>query len=301
MNLSSGVDDAQARLVVVSGLAGAGKTVVVDALEDLGFYCIDNLPGLLLEPFVDNLLASRFRSRRIAVALDSRDPDAPPAFEQLYEKLAAHCRLAIVFLEANDDVILRRFRETRRTHPLNLEGEHPPETLAEAIRLDVEILEPIRRRAMRVIDTSEMSAHYLRSLVRQTFASDADRAGELRVNLLSFGFKHGVPKDVETIFDVRCFSNPYYIEGLKKLTGLDVPVKEYVFSDARVEVFVSKIFDLLTFLHPLYLAEGKNYLGVGIGCTGGKHRSVAIVEKLAAILREAGIAIHTEHRHLDRE
>jgi len=294
-------DGLELRLVVVSGLAGAGKTVVIDALEDIGFYCIDNLPAVLLGPFVENLLAGKFRSRRVAIALDSRDPEAPLEFERLYEQLSAKCRIAVLFVEAGEEILLKRFRETRRAHPLSMEGDHPPETLAEAIRLDVKILEPIRQRAMRVIDTSEMTAGYLRGLVRQTFAAETDRVGEMRVNLLSFGFKYGVPKDVETLFDVRCFSNPYYVENLRKLTGLHEAVRNYVFLDANVEVFVDRVFNLLMFMYPLYLSEGKNYLGVGIGCTGGKHRSVAIVEKLAQKMRDSGIHIHTEHRHLDKE
>ncbi len=291
-----------ARLVVVSGMAGAGKTVAVDALEDLGFYCIDNLPAVLLDSFVENLLGGKFLSGKVAIALDSRDPDVPVAFERLYDRLASNVHVDVLFLEALEDVLVKRFRETRRAHPLNLvSGSASPQTLLEAIKLDTQILSPIRNRAKKIVDTSEMTAHYLRSLVRQAFAADAVLQSELRLNIVSFGFKYGIPKDVETTFDVRCFKNPYYEESLRRLTGFSREVQEFVFADKNVDEFINKVFDFLSFMYPLYRSEGKSYFSVGIGCTGGKHRSVAIVERLTQKLREAGILVHSEHRHFDRE
>jgi UPF0042 nucleotide-binding protein len=290
------------RLVVISGMAGAGKTVAVDALEDLGFYCIDNLPAVLIDSFVENLIEGKFRAKKVAVALDSRDPEVPVAFERCYERLASHAQVDVLFLEAQEDALVKRFRETRRAHPLNLAaGAATPQTLLEAIQLDTQILAPIRHRAKRVVDTSEMTAHYLRSLVRQAFASDATLQSELRVNIVSFGFKYGIPKDVETTFDVRCFANPYYEQNLRRLTGFSREVQDFVFADENVDKFIDHVFAYLKFMYPLYKSEGKSYFSVGVGCTGGKHRSVAIVERLTQRLRETGMAVHSEHRHFDRE
>jgi UPF0042 nucleotide-binding protein len=290
------------RLVVVSGMAGAGKTVAVDALEDLGFYCIDNLPAVLIDSFVENFISGKFLSKKVAIALDSRDPEVPIAFERCFDRLNQNAQLDVLFLAAQEECLVRRFRETRRLHPLNLSaGSATPQTLLEAIQLDSQILTPIRNRAKRVVDTSEMTAHYLRSLIRQAFASDAAVQSELRLNIVSFGFKYGIPKDVETTFDVRCFTNPYYEQNLRRLTGFSREVQDFVFSDANVHLFIDHVFNYLKFMYPLYQAEGKSYFSVGIGCTGGKHRSVAIVERLAQKLRELGIAVHSEHRHFDRE
>jgi UPF0042 nucleotide-binding protein len=290
-------------LVVVSGLAGAGKTVAIDALEDLGYYCIDNLPAVLLEAFVDSVDRREFSSNRIAVALDSRDQNIPKAFARMYERLATLCDLKVLFLEAQEEVLLTRFRETRRVHPLSLHAsdKRKPTTLPRAITQDVQILAPVRACAEKTIDTSEMSASYLRGLVRQMFAGNTSIESEIQINLVSFGFKYGAPRDLDMILDVRCFPNPHYVDDLRPLTGRNRRVRDYVFDDGTAEAFCKKTIGLIKFLFPLYRNEGKSYLAIGFGCTGGKHRSVAIVERVAEDLRTLTERVTVEHRHFDRE
>ena len=291
------------KLVVVSGLAGSGKTVAIRALEDLGYYCIDNLPAALFNAFVLALLQGEMPSDYVALALDSRDVGLPEQFAHHYTNLNESCDLNILFLEARQDVVLKRFRETRRLHPLSRGRDGQREShlaLAEAIALDVSLLAPLRAHATRLVDTSEMTAQFLRQLVRHDF-SPTTESEEVIVNLISFGFKHGVPQDVETLFDVRCFANPHYVDELRPLTGLNSAIHDFVFADANVPLFVSNIESLLKFLYPLYKAEGKRYFGVGIGCTGGKHRSVAIAEELSRKLKNFIPLVTVEHRHFDRE
>lgn len=290
------------RIVIVSGLAGAGKSVALRALEDIGYHCIDNLPALLLDAFVDQLIAGEFPWSSIAIALDSRDDSLPAIFENAFPRLQSAAGARILFLEASEAVVIKRFRETRRTHPLvTREANETPLALRDAIRADLALLAPIRAHAARIVDTSEMTAQYLRQLIRHAFAPSPDST-ELPVHLISFGFKYGgVPSDVDLIFDVRCFSNPHYVDELRPLTGLAAPVRDYVFADANVSPFVDKVRDLITFLYPLYKNEGKSYLGIGIGCTGGKHRSVAIAEHLAQVLSPSIPRVFVEHRHFDRE
>jgi UPF0042 nucleotide-binding protein len=211
----------------------------------------------------------------------------------------------MIFLEARNEVLLNRFRETRRSHPLSstMTGDTDnlgADTLSSAIELDAEILEPVRKYATRVIDSSAMSSQMLRQIIFHDYAPSTKHL-ELGVLLVSFGFKHGTPADLDCLFDVRCFPNPHYIDTLRPLTGLDANVSEFVLGDHNVLLFLDKASDLLSFLVPLYKAEGKRYLGVGIGCTGGKHRSVAIVEALSKRLRPVVPNLKIEHRHFDRE
>lgn len=294
--------DKPRKLVVVTGLAGSGKTIAIRALEDLGYSCIDNLPSGLFDAFVDALASNGFDAQLIGLALDSRDPSIPTKFVAKYDELQKLCDMEILFLEARHDVVLKRFRETRRLHPLsrNAAFEGDARSLNAAIDLDTTLLAPLHGLATRIVDTSEMTAQYLRQLVRHEYAPSA-RSGDIQVNLISFGFKYGIPQDVETIFDVRCFANPHYVDALRPLTGLSGAVKDYVFADANVAPFIERVSDLLKFLYPLYRTEGKRYLGIGIGCTGGKHRSVAIVEELSRRLAPEMPAVTVEHRHFDRE
>jgi UPF0042 nucleotide-binding protein len=290
------------RLVVVTGLAGSGKTVAIRALEDLGYYTVDNLPSTLIAPFVEALRTGALASPEVALALDSRDSESPRELIRLLPDLQTVRGVEILFVEAQESVVLRRFRETRRTHPLTRspgsEGLLLP--LGDAIRLDTALLASLRPLATRIIDTTQMSAEYLRKLIRHDYAPTAADS-EVLFNVISFGFKYGVPGDVDTVFDVRCFSNPHYIENLRPLTGLSPQVYDFVFADPNVTMFVEKVTDLLVQLHPLYRAEGKRYFGIGIGCTGGKHRSVAIAEELSARLRPHVPLVSVEHRHFDKE
>ncbi|MEY4065806.1 MAG: RNase adapter RapZ [Pseudomonadota bacterium] len=292
------------RIVVVTGMAGSGKSVALRALEDLGFHCIDNLPAQLLPHFLDACANNSIHSRFVALALDARDRSMPDALMEGWQRLNQIAQVEMLFLEAGHDILLNRFRETRRSHPLAIimEGQKSSaaETLSEAILLDADILEPVRKLATRVMDTSQVSPQMLRQLIFHDYAPSTDLV-EMGLLLVSFGFKHGVPADLDTVFDVRCFPNPHYLPALRPLTGLDEPVSQFVLSDPRVCQFLDKTVDLMNFLIPLYRTEGKRYLGVGVGCTGGKHRSVAVVAAMSKRLRDLIPSLKVEHRHIDRE
>jgi UPF0042 nucleotide-binding protein len=302
-------------LVIVTGLAGAGKTVAIRALEDLGFHCIDNLPSLMLEDLVTSIISGHLKYRSIALALDTRDPLIVPTLLAQSEALRQFFAFEVLFVEADEHTVLKRFRETRRRHPLAAQAEHletdtpgterlsesrQPLTLRAAIQLDIETLRPVREMADRIINTSEMTADFLRKLIRSTYATQSEYQ-EVHINIVSFGFKHGVPQDLDSLLDVRCFRNPHYEDDLRPRTGLDRSVRDFVFSDPKTSEFVTRVKDLMTFLYPLYRAEGKKYFGLGIGCTGGKHRSVAIAEELHRVLGTLLPRVSVEHRHFDRE
>jgi len=292
------------QIIVVSGMAGSGKSVALRALEDLGFHCVDNLPALLLSGFIDSYASQQFHAPLVALALDARDRTMPAALLECWDKLNAASAVELLFLEAREDVLLNRFRETRRIHPLSGEQQGnqrlKAQTLAQAISLDAEILRPVRSLATRVIDTTKISSQMLRQMILHDYAPSAEHL-EMAVQLVSFGFKHGAPADLDTLFDVRCFPNPHYISELRPLTGLNDKVSEFVLKEPKVLEFIEKTYDLLSFLIPLYRSEGKRYFSVGIGCTGGKHRSVAIVEALGKRLRTILPTLKIEHRHFDKE
>lgn len=285
-------------IIIVSGLAGSGKTVAIHALEDLGYYCIDNLPAVLLQSFAEAIKQNNLKATHIALALDSRDQDNPITFESIYTGLKQSCNLQILYIKASDEVILRRFRETRRQHPLSISS--PLLSLQEIIKLDEKTLEPIKDLAHRTLDTSNMPSQYLKRFIHKHF-SISDSSSRLLLNFISFGFKHGTPTDLDTLFDVRCFKNPHYEPHLRELTGLTQLVKDYVFADPNVKIFISKTVDFIKFSYPLYLEEGKHYFSIGIGCTGGKHRSVAIAEELAKIFRNILPLVTIEHRHIEED
>lgn len=285
-------------IIIVSGLAGSGKTITIHALEDLGYYCIDNLPSVLLKSFSEAIEKNNLKATHIALALDSRDQDIPFTFETIYQVLIKSCNLQIIYIKASEEIILKRFRETRRHHPLSI--HLPLLSLQDAIKLDEKTLEPIKNLAHRTLDTSNMTSPYLKRFIHKNFAI-SDTNSHLLLNLISFGFKHGTPSDIDTLFDVRCFKNPHYNSELRESTGLTEEVKNYVFSDSNVGLFINKIVDLINFFYPLYLEEGKHYLSIGIGCTGGKHRSVAIVEELAKIFRKKIPFVSVEHRHIEED
>ncbi|APJ05165.1 RNase adapter RapZ [Silvanigrella aquatica] len=285
-------------IIIVSGLAGSGKTVAIHALEDLGYYCIDNLPAVMLKSFSEAILNNNLKATHIALALDSRDQDNPKTFDEIYPNLVKTCHVQILYIKASEEVLLRRFRETRRHHPLSINS--PLISLQDAIKLDEKTLEPIKDISHHVLDTSHMSSQYLKRFIHKQFSFSGTK-GKLLMQFISFGFKHGTPTDLDTLLDVRCFKNPHYDPHLRKLTGLNPLVKDYVFSDPHVVTFISKTTDFLKFLYPLYLEEGKHYFSIGIGCTGGKHRSVAITEELAKIFKTEVPFVTIEHRHIEED
>lgn len=288
----------QKNLVIVSGLAGSGKTIVIHALEDLGYYCIDNLPAVLLKSFANEEVLSHIKDENIALALDSRDFETPKTLQSIFFHLKEAHNISVIYLTSSEEVISKRFRETRRQHPLT--AKNSTLNLHKAIKLDEKTLMPIKKLASRVLDTSEMSVQSLKRFIYNNFAP-SEKSKHILLNLISFGFKHGVPADIDSMFDVRCFKNPYYEESLRHLTGKDIKVKNYVFSDKNVPIFIDKAVNLVEFFYPLYQEEGKRYFAIGVGCTGGKHRSVAIVEELAKIFRDLYPFVSVDHRHMDRE
>lgn len=283
-------------VVLVSGLSGSGKSTAIHALEDLGFYCIDNLPPALLPRFIE-LCERSDEMSRAALGIDSRGGEflaaLPPALQEVRQ--LGH-RVEVVFLEAGDASLVRRFGETRRPHPLAGDGD-----VASAIRREREALAWLRGEADRIVDTSAYNGHQLRATIRSLFRDEADESkGGLRVELLSFGFKHGLPVDADLVWDARFLPNPFYVEELRAHTGRDREVKDYVLSYPAATEFLDLARAYLEFSLPLYEREGKTYLTVAIGCTGGHHRSVVLVEGLGESLREGPLDITIRHRDIER-
>ncbi len=284
------------RLVIVTGLSGAGKSIAIKALEDISFYCIDNLPIELVENAVDYFIRSKIGSGNLALGMDVRSSDFVEKFLALRIKLEKIIATETLFLTAADEVLTQRFSTTRRRHPMqDASGE-----LVVAIRRERQSLKPIEGIADSAFDTSSWSPHQLARQIERQF-SGKHQFRSLNVTLTSFGFKHGSIKAVDSIFDVRFLKNPHFDPKLKSKTGLDTEVREYVFSDPNTLKFVEHFMTLHEFLLPCYYAEGKNYFRIGIGCTGGQHRSVALAEHLSYSLAEAKIPhvyISVDHRDL---
>jgi len=279
---------------VVTGLSGAGKSHALRALEDLGYFCVDNLPIALIPTFADLILSARGPERRnAAVVVDVREGRALARFPGVYRRLKQRVgrRIRLVFLEASDIAILRRFSETRRPHPLGID-----QSLAEGIGEERRLLLPIRRLADQVVDTSSLTVHELRRRILES-AGGAESVTPLIVTLVSFGFRRGVPPDADLVFDVRFLPNPNFVPSLRRFSGRHARVARYVMRSRTAKRFLKLTTGLLRFLLPQYIAEGKTYLTIGIGCTGGRHRSVAIAEALARALKGfRGIELRVRHR-----
>lgn len=281
------------RVVFVSGLSGSGKSTAMAALEDQGFYCVDNLPAPLVEQFIDLCAKATPSIEKIALALDAREPQFLGELPTVVARLRESGReVRVVFLEASHQVLVNRYRETRRVHPLSPDG-----SVETGIERERTLLRDVARLADRAIDTSRMNVHQLRDEVLRSLAGER-RPGV--VNLVSFGFRYGTPDALELLFDVRFLANPYFEESLRMRTGLDVEVSEYVLAEPRGKAFLERLRGWLDFLLPLYDAEGKAYLTVGVGCTGGRHRSVAVAEALAGALRDEGREVNVVHRDVEK-
>lgn len=281
--------------VIVTGVSGAGKSRAVNALEDIGFYCVDNMPPALIPKFAELCVNTQGKIRDIAIVTDVRGGALfNSLFDGLEELKKQGCEYKIMFIDADSSVIIRRFKETRRKHPLSEAGM----SIEAALEQERILLRPARERADYIIDTTNLSPAQLKQRITVLFMGDTKTG--LIVNCMSFGFKYGTPTEGDLIFDVRCFPNPFYIDDLKKLTGLDEPVRKYVFASPKTQGFVLKLFDMIDYLLPLYAEEGKSQLVVGIGCTGGKHRSVAIAEALYKHLLEKGIRTAVNHRDIQK-
>jgi UPF0042 nucleotide-binding protein len=284
-----------ASFVVVTGLSGAGKSHAIRALEDLGYLSVDNLPIALIPAFADLTTEGGGQQRRAAVVVDVREGPALSRFPAVYRRLKRRLagRVRLVFLEAGDSSLLRRFSETRRPHPLA-----PAGSIASGIREERRLLQPLRRLADRIVDTSSLTVHELRRRVLESTGGTRTVA-PLVVNLVSFGYRHGVPADADLVLDVRFLPNPHFVASLRRSTGRSARVSQYVLRTKPARSFLQLSVKLLRFLLPQYIAEGKTYLTIAIGCTGGRHRSVALAEALADRLRgTTGIRLRVSHRDI---
>lgn len=284
------------KFLIISGLSGAGKSKVASNLEDLGFYCVDNMPVDLIPQLAGVCLATKGRYDRVALVTDVRGGQNFEAlFQSLKELEKSALDYKIVFVEASEETIINRYKETRRKHPLTIDGT----SLVDAVRREREILRIVRERADHIIDTTAFSTGKLRGEIIRLFASE-QRERTMAVNVTSFGFKYGVPIDADLVFDVRFLPNPYYIDSMRDLSGLDAPVHEFVMSFTQTNDFLDKLKDLLGFLLPLYTEEGKSLLTIAIGCTGGHHRSVTIASQLGTHIKTRGYETSVTHRDLSR-
>ena len=278
-------------LVVVTGMSGSGKGTVLKAFEDLGFFCIDNLPVPLIPKFVEGINVSGGEVKNAALVIDIRAGERLAGIERLIAELRKSAfHLFVLYLEARDEVLVRRFSETRRPHPLSA-----GRTLRDAIRMERRRLRKLRELADYTIDSSDSTVHQVRANVMERFQKHP-RASELNINLLSFGYKNGIPLEADLLFDARFLPNPFFVPRIKRMSGRDREVIKYLRSFPETKEFVKRVGDLLQYLLPNYVREGKSYLTVAVGCTGGRHRSVFVVEELAKLLRNRKRAIHVRHR-----
>ena len=272
--------------LIISGLSGAGKSVTVDVLEDIGYYCIDNMPVKLIPQFAELFGSSAEKEKKVAFVVDIRGGrDHSYLFRAMEDMEQAGSRCRILFLDCSDEVLINRQKASRRRHPLDVDGLGLPAAIAQ----ERELMEAMRQRAEWVIDTTALAAADLKSHLHQLFGEEGEDA--LSVTVCSFGFKYGIPREADLVFDVRFLKNPYYIPQLKGLTGLDEAVYDYVFSDPNADIYVEKLRDLLTFSLPLYLAEG---------CTGGRHRSVSVSRRLHRELEALGHTVTLRHRDAEK-
>lgn len=278
-------------LVIISGLSGAGKSYVQSTLEDLGFYCTDNLPMPLIEPFLDEVTA-REGFTKIGIVIDVRTKNFAESFPDHYREIIKqkYPQARLIFLEARDEVLARRFSETRRPHPY---GVHVP--IEEAIRNERAALLDVKSIADLVLDTSQFSVHELKGQITKMFQLPGNEMPML-VTVISFGFKYSIPYNIDLLFDVRFLPNPHFVPELRPKTGLDPEVVEYLQKQPEYETFVGKLHDFISYLVPRYQSEMKSYLTIGIGCTGGKHRSVAIAQRIAEGLTDDGYRVEIVHR-----
>jgi UPF0042 nucleotide-binding protein len=282
------------RAVVVTGLSGSGKSTALKVLEDLGFYCIDNLPVALLPKFVELWQGAREDVSRVALGIDVRERRFLRDFPRVFDELrAAGAEPEVIYLEASDDVLVRRFSETRRPHPAAEDG-----AVADGIRREREALRELRALATRIVDTSAFTVHELRAALRELLAPPD--AATMTISLVSFGYKHGLPTDADVALDCRFLPNPFFVEELRPRTGLDPDVAAYVLERPDAQEFLTHVLALLAFTLPRYQREGKSYLTIAIGCTGGRHRSVVLVEEFRRRLAALGYRVLVRHRDLER-
>mgnify|MGYP002537994214 FL=1 len=283
-------------ILIISGLSGAGKSKAASFLEDMGFYIVDNMPAAMILKFAEFCTVSNGRYDRVALVYDVRTANSFTEFFEVLDKLKAmDCQCRMLFLEASPETVIKRYKETRRRHPLR-DGA---DSLEEAVRQERALMQPVKDRADYVVDTSRLSTAQLRSELLRLFDTRGEKAG-MTVNVTSFGFKYGLPMEADLVMDVRFMPNPYYIETLRPKTGLDRDVYEYVFKFQQTKDFMKRLEDLLAFVLPLYAEEGKTSLTLAVGCTGGHHRSVAVTHALTEFIHQQGYPVTENHRDLAR-
>ena len=283
-------------IIIISGLSGSGKSVAIRALEDVGFFCIDNLPIGLLDSLLKIVEAGQTPIERLALVMDTRDPRLIEEGKARFEKMRQNRpNFTIVFLECSDDSLIRRFKEVRRKHPMSKDG-----TIISGVSTERQMLGWIKNMADYEIDTTELNVHDLRRELQDKFHT-LDQEPPFHLTIASFGFKYGLPKEADLVMDVRFLPNPYYVETLKEKNGLSEDVSNYVFNSGETMQFLERFYELLEFLLPFFRKEGKHFLTVAIGCTGGKHRSVSVVEALAKKYEESSVNITVMHRDINKE
>ncbi|WP_405728885.1 RNase adapter RapZ [Anaerotignum sp.] len=284
------------RFVIVTGMSGAGKTSVLKFLEDINFFCVDNLPPALLPKFAELCYEQEGEIERVAMGIDIR---GGKLFNDLFEVLSSlqekGYEYEILFLDASDEVLIKRYKETRRSHPLSKNG-----SIHEGIQKEREMLRDVKAKATYIIDTSQVLTRQLKEQINGIFVENKNHEN-LVITIQSFGFKYGIPTDSDLVFDVRFLPNPFYIQELKELTGNDEPVSSYVMNFEESQLFLRKLLDMVEFLIPLYIKEGKNNLVISIGCTGGKHRSVTLANALYAALGQEKHMLLLQHHDIEKD
>ncbi|MDR2569653.1 MAG: RNase adapter RapZ [Oscillospiraceae bacterium] len=284
-------------IVIISGISGAGKSRVAAVLEDMDFYCVDNMPLSMMPKFAELCLATQGRYERVALVTDIRAlENIDDLFKTFDEMRELGCVLTILYVEAETETIIRRYKETRRRHPLDTSGSN----IAKAVEKEIEMLAPVRNHADEVIDTTGLTLSKLERRLNVLFTEEADHKA-LSVTIKSFGFKHGMPVEADILFDVRFMPNPFYIQELRPKTGLDIIVKDYVFGFEQSNEFIKHFCEMIDFLLPHYIDEGRRYFVICFGCTGGKHRSPAVAEAITEYLSEQGYPVDCIHRDIERE
>lgn len=284
------------QFLIITGMSGAGKSRAADVLEDLDFYCVDNMPAELMPMFARLCMATKGRYEKVALVTDVREKNG---FGELLHILDGFDELEfdykILYMDADVKTLVRRYKETRRPHPLAQDGE----SLESSIRREEKLLEPIKKRADYIIDTGSLTLGMLQNRLYSIFAEDGQKKS-VTVNVVSFGYKFGIPTDADLVFDVRFLPNPFYVDDLRTMSGLDEPVKDYIFSSSSAGDFLKMLYEMVDYLLPLYAEEGKLSLNIAVGCTGGRHRSVAVASALYDHLKKAGVKITFTNRDMDK-
>jgi RNase adapter protein RapZ len=284
------------RVVIISGLSGSGKSTALRSLEDIGFFCVDNLPVILLPKFLSITALSSPEIKQVALVMDLRERSFLDKYDRIFSRLKQKgYKIEILFLESSDESLLHRFSETRRSHPLSERG-----MIMEGILLEREKLSSIKKMADRIIDTTSINVHQLKDIVQRHY-SPSSRNKKMAINVTSFGYRYGLPVDADLVFDVRFLPNPYFVDKLKKYDGNNIDVRNYVLQNKGSKIFLEKILDLMNLLIPLYEKEGKVRLNIAMGCTGGKHRSVVIANKISSFFSSMKYMVNLSHRDIKKD